>query len=93
MASHHQIVALHTRTLAHVLLDLREARSDWEQAAKDAECADRENNPRLEEEAGDRMSEADARLDELRDEFAERFQAATGLTWRQIEAAVSETLL
>jgi acyl-CoA reductase-like NAD-dependent aldehyde dehydrogenase len=81
------------RTLANVLLDLKEARSDWDQALQDAECAGREGNPRLHEEAGDRMSEADERIDALREEFAAMFVAATGLTWKQIEAAIDGCLL
>jgi hypothetical protein len=81
------------RTLANVLLDLKEARSDWDQADRDAACAGREGNRRLEEEAGDRMSEADDRTDALREEFATMFVAATGLTWKQIEAAIDGCLL
>lgn len=81
------------RTLANVLLDLKEAQRDWQQANDDADCADRESNPRLEKEAQDRATEADNRVDALRDEFASRFQSATGLTWKQIEAAVGDGVL
>lgn len=93
MASHHQAVTQMPRTLASVLLDLQEARKDWEQAAHDAECADREGNSQLEAEHGDRMSEADQRTDDLRDEFKAKFRTATGLTWSQIEAAIEGGLL
>ena len=84
---------IRARSLANVLLDLREARRDWEQALKDAECAVREGDEHLEDECCDRMSEADTRIDDLRDEFAERFLDATGLTWKQIETAISEAVL
>jgi hypothetical protein len=82
MASHHQTVVKLPRTLAHVLLDLQEARRDWEAAVADDD-----------DDAADRASEADARIDDLRDEFAALFQSATGLTVRQIETAISEALL
>lgn len=89
-------VTIRPRTLANVLLDLKEARRDWEQALADAE---RVVTPRgepvsqAEIDAGDRMSEADTRTEDLRDEFAERFHEATGLTWAQIEDAISEAVL
>lgn len=81
------------RSLSNVLLDLKEAKRDWEQALSDAECAAREGNPRLEEEHGDRMSAADTLIDDLRDEFEARFVEATGLTWKQIEAAMQDAVL
>lgn len=90
----HNIVALtRPRSLANVLLDLKEARSDWEQASADADCACREGNPKLEDQAQDRATEADTRVDDLREEFASRFLDATGLTWKQVEEAVSEAVL
>ena len=92
MASHH-IATIRPRSLANVLCDLREARSDWEQALADAERAAAEGDEHMEAEHGDRMSEADTRLDDLRGEFAERFVEATGLTWKQIEKAIEECLL
>ncbi len=65
-----------------MLLDLKEARRDWDQAiSSDDEGAD------------DRASEADQRTDELRDEFASQFKAATGLTWKQVEEAIREAIL
>jgi hypothetical protein len=79
------IVTIRPRSLANVLIDLREAKRDWELALADAE--------RGVAEADDRMSEADTRVDDLREEFASRFLAATGLTWKQIEAAVAEAVL
>lgn len=90
MASHHQIVVPIRRTLANVLLDLKEARGDWEQALADAEGA---RGTKAEEDAGDRMSEADQRLDELRDEFAAMFVKATGVTWKQVQDAEEGLLL
>lgn len=93
MPPHNLATIERPRTLAHVLLDLKEAKRDWEQAAKDAECAGRESNPRIEDEAGDRMTEADRRIDDLREEFASRFLAATGLTWKQVETAVEDAVL
>jgi hypothetical protein len=91
MASHNQVVAIRPRSLANVLLDLREARSDWKQALKDAETAPDYSKADL--DAGDRMSEADTRHDDLRKEFAERFEEATGLTWKQVEAAIYDGVL
>jgi hypothetical protein len=73
------------RTLANVLADLREARRDWEDALSDAERGD--------PDADDRATEADNRIDELRSEFADRFRWQTGITWKQVEQAVSEAVL
>lgn len=91
MPPHNLATIERPRNLAHVLLDLKEARRDWEQALQDAERAP--HYSKEEEEAGDRMSEADRRIDDLRDEFASRFQAATGLTWKQVETAIEEAVL
>lgn len=77
--------ATRPRTLANVLLDLREARDDWHEACAAAE--------REEPDADDRATEADTRVDDLREEFAERFQEATGLTWKQVEDAIEEAVL
>jgi hypothetical protein len=88
--------AIRPRSLANVLLDLKEARRDWEQALADAEAAATPMDGPLSQEeidAGDRMSEADTRIEDLREEFAERFLEATGLTWKQIEDAVAEAVL
>ena len=88
--------AIRPRSLANVLLDLKEATRDWERALADAErVATPMSEPLCQEEidAGDRMSEADTRIDDLREEFAERFLEATGLTWKQIEEAISEAVL
>lgn len=90
MASHHTVVTIRPRTLANILLDLKEARRDWEQALSEAENA---ISRQAEDDAGDRMSEADTRIDDLRDEFSTRFLDVTGLTWKQIETAQSEMLL
>jgi hypothetical protein len=93
MPAHNQVVVLRPRSLANVLLDLTDARRDWAQALADAERAGREGDEQLEAECGDRMSEADTRIDDLRGEFTQRFREATGLTWRQIEKAVEEMVL
>ena len=85
MASHNLARITPPRTLANVLLDLKEARRDWEQALNEAE--------RDEPNADDRMSEADQRTDDLREEFAAMFLSATGLTWKQVEEAISEAVL
>ena len=90
MASRYQL-PIRPRSLANVLLDLKEARRDWEQALSEGEAA--KPYSKEDSDAGDRMSEADTRIDDLRDEFAERFLEATGLTWKQIEEAVSEAVL
>lgn len=91
MPPHNLATIAPPRTLANVLLDLKEARRDWESALADAE---REvDYSQDESDAGDRMSEADNRIDELRDEFASQFQAATGLTWKQVETAIEEAVL
>jgi hypothetical protein len=91
MEPHNLATITRPRTLAHVLLDLKEARRDWEQASNEADAAP--HFSKEEEEAGDRMAEADQRIDALRAEFAQRFFAVTGLTWKQIEAAISEAAL
>jgi hypothetical protein len=79
----HNLIAFPTRrTLADILRDLKEASRDWD-AALDSDDAD----------SGDRMSEADQRIDVLREEFSQCLEEATGLTWAQIDAAVSECLL
>jgi hypothetical protein len=85
MPPHNQVVAIRARSLANILCDLREARDDWHEACAAAE--------REEPDADDRASEADTRVDDLRDEFAERFHEATGLTWKQIEAAIQAAVL
>ena len=68
MASHHSIVTIRPRTCATILSDIEEARRDYDDALT-AEDADAE----------DRATEAETRLDDLRDEFAERFEEACGL--------------
>jgi hypothetical protein len=85
------IVTLRPRSLANVLLDLKEARRDWEQAID--EIARLPIGAPEADDADDRASEADTRVDDLRDEFTARFHEATGLTWKQIEDAISEAVL
>jgi phosphate uptake regulator len=78
MASHYAL-PIRPRSLANVLSDLKEAHDDAIQAQSDGD--------------DDRFGEAETRVDDLRDEFAERFVETTGLTWKQIEAAISEAVL
>lgn len=79
------VVAIRPRSLANVLADLKEAHGDWIDA-----CGAIARN---EEDAADRAAEAETREEDLRQEFAERFVEATGLTWKQIETAISEAIL
>jgi len=74
------------RLLCHVLADLKEAKRDEMDALADFDDPE-------DADASDRAAEADQRLETLRDEFAARFREATGLTWREVEAAVSEAVL
>lgn len=76
-----------SRPLAEVLLDLASTREDWDKALKNAETAAGEGNPRLETEYGDRMSDLDNKLDDLRVEFREVFRERTGVAWSNVEAA------
>ena len=82
MASHHAHPAIRARSLANVLADLWEAKDDWRMAVE-------ADDP----DAADRATEADTRVDDLTEEFYERFRDATGLTWKQVEQAISEAVL
>lgn len=84
MASHFQ-PATRPRTLANVLLDLREAHDDYLEA-----CAAIE---REEADADDRASEADTRVDDLRAEFDVRLAEATGLTVEEFRGAYEAALI
>jgi hypothetical protein len=77
--------ALRPRTLANVLLDLKEARDDWQEAIAAAE--------REEPDADDRATEAETRFDDLRDEMRVLFRCATGLTIEEMRDAYAEALL
>lgn len=79
------------RTLAHILLDLREQRRQHVELDRrwDLIVGIREHEDAL----GDRMSEIDKRIDALRDEFAAKFEASTGVQWSQVEAAINESHL
>lgn len=84
MASHHQIIAIRPRSLVNVLADIREARGDLDAAnASLLAC---------EEDAEDRYTEAETRLEDLREEFETRFAETSGLTladlWKAREEAV-----
>jgi len=87
------VLQLHSkpRTLANVLLDLREARDDYECAITD--LGESRSGTLAERDADDRASEADSRLDALREEFESGFLAATGLTFKQVQEAVKEAVL
>jgi alkanesulfonate monooxygenase SsuD/methylene tetrahydromethanopterin reductase-like flavin-dependent oxidoreductase (luciferase family) len=86
------IVTIRPRSLANVLADLREARRDYDAATNEI-AVNACRHGFLNDDADDRASEADARTNALREEFASRFLAATGLTWKQIEDAVAEAVL
>jgi uncharacterized damage-inducible protein DinB len=78
-------VTVRPRSLANVLADIREARSDWTVAT--AAVLDGEDD------ADDRVNEAETRLDDLREDFATRLLEATGLTTEQMRDAYAEALI
>jgi hypothetical protein len=73
------------RNIANVLVELKQAQRDWEDAMSDAEFGLKD--------ADDRMLEAEKRFEELRAEFAATFERNNGVTWRAVETAVAEALL
>lgn len=73
------------RTLAHVLLDLKEARDDLDMANVSMLAC--------EPDAEDRANEAETRLEDLRTDFDVRLAEATGLTVEQLRAAYAEALI
>jgi hypothetical protein len=75
------------RTLANVLDELRDARSDWEQAIADMK------NRKQWFDADDRANEAEQRTENLRLEFDQLLLSATGLTAEQIIKAREGCLL
>ena len=81
------------RTLAHVLRELTEAVDDLTEAESSVQHALAIEDACAVDEFSDRATEADQRIDALREEFSTRFQEATGLTWKQIETAISEAVL
>lgn len=81
MASHYS-PAIRPRSLATVLADLREAHRDF----NDALAAD-------DADAEDRATEAETRLDDLREDFDARMVATTGLTIEDLRTAYAEALL
>jgi len=83
MPPHNLATIAPQRTLPAILADLKHARRDWLDALAAAGKPDAE----------DRANEADQRIDDLRAEFAERFEMATGLTWKAIASAVAEAIL
>jgi hypothetical protein len=80
-----------TRTLANVLLDLSEARRDWndaDDAAWRAPAGSRE-----EADVANRLTAIRDRIDALRAEFATLFRAQTGVEWSQVERAIEKAEL
>lgn len=84
MASHNLQPTIRPRSLAHVLDDLREARSDMD-AARTAIIGG--------EDADDRYAEAETRMEDLQTEADERFFDATGLTVEAFRKAFEQALL
>jgi hypothetical protein len=83
--------AIRARSLANVLADLKEAHDDSQTALND--YLDAPVGSQELRDADDRRTEAETRAEDLRQEFAQRFVECTGLTWKQIEQAVSEAVL
>jgi hypothetical protein len=75
-------VTVRPRSLANVLLDLKEAIRDWRDAV-DSDDPD----------ADDRATEAETRLEDLREEFAAKLVDCTGLTAEQMRDAYAEALI
>jgi GTP1/Obg family GTP-binding protein len=90
MASHHQLVTIRPRSLANVLSDLKEARGDLD----DAQCAIRVL-ARIGGEQCDEIAatEAETRLEDLREEFDARFVSVAGLTVEQVMKAREGALI
>ena len=92
MASHHSIVTIRPRTCATILSDIEEARRDYDDAVEEL------RNATLgmaygNQDADDRATEAETRLDDLRDEFAERFEEACGLKLGDVLFAREQALI
>jgi hypothetical protein len=77
-------IAVRARSLRNVLDDLREARRDY-----DAFTSDRA----IRRDADDRATEAETRLEDLREEFERRLTDATGLTFEQLLKCREECLV
>lgn len=82
MPPHNLVTINPPRTLAVILREARNARRDLTDAEQSSEA-----------EARDREFEAEQRLEDRRDEFADVFAAVTGLTVEQLRDAVSEAVL
>jgi hypothetical protein len=92
MASHHQLVTIRPRSLANVLSDLKEARGDLD----DAQCAIRvlaRIGGEQCDELQDRATEAETRLEDLREEFDARFVSVAGLTVAEVMKAREGALI
>ena len=83
MTSHHP--AIRARSLANVLLDLKEARGDLDLANVSLLAC--------EPDAEDRYAEAETRLEDLRAEFEDRLLGTTGLTVETLMKAREDCLL
>ena len=77
--------AIRARSLANVLADIKEARGDLDLANVSLLAC--------EPDADDRYSEAETRLEDLREEFETRFVEAAGLTVEQVRGAFAEALI
>lgn len=76
------VVAIRPRSLANVLADLKEARRDWDDAlaANDAD-------------AEDRATEAETRLEDLREEALSKIYDALGMEFEAVLKMREEGLL
>ncbi|WP_028970128.1 hypothetical protein [Sphingomonas sp. URHD0057] len=79
MPPHNAVVTIRPRSLSNVLLDLKEAKRDYDDALGD--------------EHEDRATEAETRLTDLQSEFDVRLAESTGLSVEDFRAAYSEALI
>lgn len=87
MASHHAIT-IRPRSLSNVLLDLKEAKRDYDVAVGAISAGGF-----LHDDIQDRATEAETRVEDLREEFDVRLAESTGLTVEDFRAAYSEALI
>jgi hypothetical protein len=93
MAAHHQIIAIRPRSLANILADLKEARGDLQQALEDVKHATLGMPSQHYADIDDRATEAETRVDDLRDEFEAAFLRSTGLSVEDVLKAREEAVL
>jgi hypothetical protein len=84
MTAHHFRPVIRARNLSNVLDDLREARGDVD-AARMAVLNG--------EDAEDRVTEAETREEDLREEFAAKFVEANGMTIEDFRTAFAKALI